>query len=167
MWGRYDRVLVTGGLSKAYGLPGLRIGWIVAPRERIDAAWAQKDYTTIAAASVSEVMAEAALHHRREVLERTRRILCERWPVLERWARSKRETLHWTAPRAGAICFFGYAYAIDSWPLVDALIRERSTMIVPGAHFLAERHLRIGFGGPVAKLRAGLAEVDAALAKVA
>ena len=162
-WDRYDRVIVTGGLSKAYGLPGLRIGWIVAPAERIEAAWAQKDYTTIAVASLSEVMAEAALRHRAELLGRTRRILCERWPLLEGWAAAHGGKLHWTRPRAGAICFFGYSYAVDSWPFVDALIRERGTMIVPGSHFLTERHLRIGFGGPVAKLRAGLAEIDAAL----
>ena len=164
MWGRYERVVVTGGLSKAYGLPGLRIGWIVAPPERIDAAWAQKDYTTIAIASVSEVLAEAALTRREALLERTRKIICERWPVLEGWANAHRGKLHWTAPRAGAICFFGYAYDVDSWPFVDRLIRERSTMIVPGAHFLTERHLRIGFGGPLAILRAGLAEIDAAFA---
>ena len=166
LWGRYERAIVTGGLSKAYGLPGLRIGWIVAPPERIDAAWAQKDYTTIAVASVSEVLAEAALTKREALLRRTRTIICERWPVLEGWARAHGRKLHWTAPRAGAICFFGYAYGVDSWPFVDALIRERSTMIVPGAHFLTDRHLRIGFGGPVALLRAGLAEIDAALAAV-
>ncbi len=167
MWGRYDRAIVTGGLSKAYGLPGLRLGWIVAPPERIEAAWAQKDYTTIAVASVSEILAEAALTRRELLLERTRRILCERWPVLEGWAKAHGGRLHWTAPRAGAICFFGYSYPVDSWPFVDAMIRERSTMIVPGSHFLMERHLRIGFGGPLAILRAGLAEVDAALAALA
>lgn len=167
LWGRYDRVIVSGGLSKAYGLPGLRIGWIVAPPERIAAAWAQKDYTTIAVASVSEVLAEAALRRRRELLGRTRAMLRERWPVLEAWARAKGGMLHWTPPRAGAICFFGYAYDVDSWPFVERLIRERSTMVVPGSHFLAERHLRIGFGGPPAKLRAGLAEIDAALAAIA
>jgi hypothetical protein len=165
-WGRYERVVVTGGLSKAYGLPGLRIGWIVAPPERVQAAWAQKDYTTIAAATVSEVLAEAALARRAELLTRTRRILCERWPVLEAWARAHGGKLHWTAPRAGAICFFGYSYPVDSWPFVDRLIRERSAMIVPGSHFLTERHFRIGFGGPLAILRAGLAEIDAALAAV-
>jgi hypothetical protein len=166
VWGRYERVILTGGLSKAYGLPGLRIGWIVAPPERIHAAWAQKDYTTIATASVSEVLAEAALRHRAELLTRTRRILCERWPVLEAWARAHGGKLHWTPPRAGAICFFGYSYPVDSWPFVDRLIRQRSTMVVPGSHFLTERHLRIGFGGPLAILRAGLAEIDAALAAV-
>lgn len=166
MWGRADRVIVTGGLSKAYGLPGARIGWLVAPRDHVEAAWAQKDYTTIATASVSEALAEAALTRRDELLRRTRRILCERLPVLEEWATAHGGKLHWTRPLAGAICFFGYAWGVDSWPLVDRLIRERSTLVVPGSHFLMERHLRIGFGGPVATLRAGLAEIDAALGAV-
>lgn len=164
MWGRYDRVIVTGGLSKAYGLPGLRIGWIVAPPERVEAAWAQKDYTTIATATISETLAESALAHRGELLARTRRLLVERWPALEAWAVTHGARLRWTRPRAGAICFFGYSYAVDSWPLVERLIRERGTMAVPGSQLLLERHLRIGFGGPTALLRAGLAEIDAALA---
>jgi len=161
--GRYERVIVTGGLSKAYGLPGLRIGWLVAPPELIAQAWAQKDYTTIAANTLSEVFAEAALLCRPQLLARTRGILRERWPVLESWAAAHGGRLHWTAPRAGAICFFGYSYPVDSQPFVDRLIRERSTMVVPGSQFLAERHLRIGFGSPLAILRAGLAEIDALL----
>jgi hypothetical protein len=166
MYGRYERAIVTGGLSKAYGLPGLRIGWVVAPAEQVEAAWAQKDYTTIAAGTLSELLTERALGRRAEILARTRKILCERWPHLEEWARAHGGKLHWTAPRAGAICFFGYAYPVDSWPFVDGLIRERSTMIVPGSQFLTERHLRIGFGGPVATMRAGLAEIDAAIAAI-
>jgi aspartate/methionine/tyrosine aminotransferase len=163
-WGRRDRTIVTGGLSKAYGLPGLRVGWIVAPADQVRAAWAQKDYTTIASASLSDVLAEVALRRRPELLARTRGILNARWPVLEEWAKTHASRLHWTRPRAGAICFFGYSYDTDSVPFVEALIRDRSTMVVPGAHFLAERHLRIGFGTPESTLRAGLAEIDAAFA---
>lgn len=163
-WGRRERTIVTGGLSKAYGLPGLRIGWLVAPADLVRAAWAQKDYTTIATATVSEALAEVALRRRTELLARTREILNARWPILDGWATQHRPGLHWTRPRAGAIAFFGYSYDVDSVPFVERLIRERSTMIVPGAHFLAERHLRIGFGVPEATLRAGLAEIDAALA---
>jgi aspartate/methionine/tyrosine aminotransferase len=50
MWGRYERVIVTSGLSKAYGLPGLRIGWVVAAPELVESLWAYHDYTTIAPA---------------------------------------------------------------------------------------------------------------------
>lgn len=167
MSGRSERAIVTGGLSKAYGLPGLRIGWIVAPPKLIGQAWAMKDYTTIATATLSERLAEIALGKRDALLARTRGILNERWAVLEQWAVGSGVALAWTPPRAGAICLFRYDADVDSTPFVDRLIRERSTMVVPGAHFGCERHIRIGFGSPVEHLRAGLAEIDGAFAQVA
>ena len=158
--GRGERVIVTGGLSKVYGLPGLRIGWVVAPRERIEAALEIKDYTTIAPATLSESLAEIALERRKQLLERARFLINERWPMLEDWAGGHSRELHWTAPAAGAICFFSYQFPIDSMPFVDRLIREYGTMIVPGIHFRAERHLRIGFGMPARILHSGLAAID-------
>jgi aspartate/methionine/tyrosine aminotransferase len=164
--GRGDRIVVTGGLSKAYGLPGLRIGWVVAPPEMAAAVLKLKDYSTIAPSSVSEVLADIALERRDKLLERTRFLLNERWPALEDWAATHARALHWTPPAAGAICFFSYRYPIDSMPLVDRLIRDYSTMVVPGIHFKTERHLRIGFGGPPNALHAGLAALDRLLATV-
>jgi aspartate/methionine/tyrosine aminotransferase len=166
-YGHHDRIIVTGGLSKAYGLPGLRIGWIVAPPERIAAAWAMKDYTTIAPATLSELLAEIALARREQLLKRARYLLNERWPILESWAAAHAQELHWVAPAAGAICFFGYSFPIESVEFVDGLIREWSTMVVPGAHFNAERHLRIGFGMPTHTLRGGLEAIDRALVALA
>ena len=158
--GRGERVIVTGGLSKVYGLPGLRIGWIVAPRERVEAALEMKDYTTIAPATISEALAQIALERRKQLLERARFLLNERWPLLEEWASRRSRELHWTAPAAGAICFFSYQYPIDSMDFVDRLIRDYSTMIVPGIQFRAERHLRIGFGMAPRILTSGLAAID-------
>jgi aspartate/methionine/tyrosine aminotransferase len=164
--GRGERIIVTGGLSKAYGLPGLRIGWLVAPVDQAQAALRIKDYTTIAPASVSEVLADIALERRAELLKRTRFLINERWPALEDWASRRSRELHWTPPAAGAICFFSYRWPIDSMPLVDRLIRDYSTMVVPGVHFKTERHLRIGFGGPTHALDAGLAALDRLLATI-
>src|SRR5919204_128573 len=158
--GRGERIAVTGGLSKVYGLPGLRVGWLVAPRERIQAALEIKDYTTIAPATISEALAEIALARRKQLIERARFLINERWPLLEDWAARHSRELHWTPPAAGAICFVSYQYPIDSMDLVDRLIREYSTMIVPGIHFRAERHLRIGFGVEPRILAAGLAAID-------
>jgi len=158
--GRGERIIVTGGLSKVYGLPGLRIGWLVAPPERVEDALEIKDYTTIAPATISEVLAEIALERRKQLLERARFLVNDRWPMLEDWAGGRSRELHWTAPAAGAICFFSYKYPIDSMALVDRLIREYSTMIVPGIHFRAERHLRIGFGMVPRVLHSGLAAID-------
>ena len=162
--GRGQRVVVTGGLSKVYGLPGLRIGWLVAPVAQVDAALKLKDYTTIAPATLSEVLAEVALERRPKLLERARFLVAERWPALEDWAAGHARALHWTAPQAGAVCFFSYRFPIDSMPLVDRLIREYSTMVVPGVHFRCERHLRIGFGMEPRLLDAGLAAIDRLLA---
>ncbi len=164
--GRGERIVVTGGLSKVYGLPGLRIGWIVAPPERVQAALRLKDYTTIAPATVSERLAEIALERRTRLLERARFLLNERWPALEAWAAGRSRELHWTPPRAGGVCFFSYRFPIDSTALVDRLIREYSTMVVPGIHFRAERHLRIGFGMEPRVLHAGLAAIDRLLASL-
>ena len=166
-WGHHDRIIVTGGLSKAYSLAGLRIGWIVAPPERIAAQWAMKDYTTIATATLSELLAEIALARREQLLKRARYLLNERWPILESWAAAHAQELHWVAPAAGGICFFGYSFPVDSLELVDRLIKEWSTMVVPGAHFNAERHLRIGFAGPTHILRGGLEAIDRALVALA
>ena len=164
--GRGERIIVTGGLSKVYGLPGLRVGWIVGPHDRIEAALEIKDYTTIAPATLSEALAEIALERRKELLERARFLINERWPLLEDWAAGHSRVLHWTPPAAGAICFFSYQYPIDSMPLVDRLIREYSTMIVPGVQFRAERHLRIGFGMPSRVLHSGLAAIDRLLTTI-
>ncbi len=164
--GRGERVMVTGGLSKVYGLPGLRIGWLVAPAQQVQSAVRLKDYTTIAPATLSESLAEIALERREKLLERARFILSERWPTLEDWASTHSRELHWTAPRAGGICFFSYRFPIDSMALVDRLIREYSTMIVPGVHFRAERHLRIGYGMETRVLHSGLAAIDRLLASL-
>ena len=126
-----------------------------------------KDYTTIATATLSELLAEIALARREQLLKRARYLLNERWPILESWAAAHAQELHWVAPAAGGICFFGYSFPIDSLEFVDRLIKEWSTMVVPGAHFNAERHLRIGFAGPTHILRGGLEAIDRALVALA
>ena len=59
-WGRYDRVLAVGSMSKAYGLPGLRIGWVVAPADMVDEIWARQDYVTISASMLGNKLAAYA-----------------------------------------------------------------------------------------------------------
>ena len=61
VWGRYDRCIVTSGLSKAYGLPGLRIGWVVGPPQLVDELWGVHDYTTIAPGALNDRLARIAL----------------------------------------------------------------------------------------------------------
>src|SRR5947199_186049 len=88
MWGRSERVIVTSGLSKAYGLPGLRIGWVVAPPATIDALWSIHDYTTIAPGAINDRVAAMALTpgRRERLLARTRAIIRTNYPLVAGWA---------------------------------------------------------------------------------
>jgi aspartate/methionine/tyrosine aminotransferase len=92
-WGRYDKVIVTNGLSKVYGLPGLRIGWALAGRELAAKLWSYHDYTTIGPNALSDYIARRALQPemRARILERTRTILRSNLSLLERWVHERRE----------------------------------------------------------------------------
>lgn len=161
IWGMSDRVIVTSGLSKAYGLPGLRIGWIVSSPEFVASTWTRHDYTTIAPGAASDLLARMALEPERRaaIIARTRRVLNENYPVLEAWLQ-KEGRFEWAPPDAGAICYVKYDLPIDSLPLVERLRDEESVLIVPGAHFGMEKYVRIGFGENRQKLDDGLARIS-------
>jgi aspartate/methionine/tyrosine aminotransferase len=168
IWSRYERVVVTSGLSKAYGLPGLRIGWIVGPPDFTAATWAYHDYTTIAPGALSDRLARAALapERRQRLLGRTRTIMRDNFPVLERWLSSQPGAFTWIPPEAGAICYAQYHYDMNSLELATRLRTEKSVLIVPGDHFGMDRYIRFGYGERPEYLRAGLARVAELLADV-
>ena len=99
VWGRYERAAVTSGLSKAYGLPGLRIGWIAGPPDLLSDLWAVHDYTTIAPGALNDRLARIALEpeRRRQLLARTRTIIRANYPILRRWI-EKQDGLTHAAP---------------------------------------------------------------------
>jgi aspartate/methionine/tyrosine aminotransferase len=166
IWGRSDRVLVTSGLSKAYGLPGLRIGWIVGPPARIESMWSYHDYTTIAPGALSDGLARRALEPstRQRLLSRTRNILTSNYPIIERWLDDRRALFSYAPPDAGAIVYMRYHHAINSTELITRLRVERSVLVVPGDHFGMDHYLRLGFGDDPAHLRAGLERLGRAIA---
>jgi aspartate/methionine/tyrosine aminotransferase len=161
-FGRHERVVVTGGLSKAFGLPGLRVGWIVAPPKLRDALCAYLDYTTLTPSMLSDRLARVALEPRRreQLLARTRSILARNLPELEAWIRGHGELFDWIPPVAGAIAFPRYRLPIASVALFDRLRKEESVLITPGGHFGAGSYLRIGYGYDPARTREGLSAID-------
>jgi len=158
VWGRYDRAIVTSGLSKAYGLPGLRIGWIVAPPTLIASLWSYHDYTTIAPGALSDHLARRALEPARRamLIARSRRIIQSNYPVVQGWLDAHAGMFDYIAPEAGAIVYVHYHHDINSTELVTRLRVEKSVLIVPGDHFHMDGYLRIGFGSETSYLRDGL-----------
>ncbi len=157
-WGMYNRVIITNGLSKAYGLPGLRIGWIVAPKDLIAKMWSYHDYTTIAPGTLSDVMAQIALspEGRTRCLERTRNICRKNFPLLMSWMDAHGSLFRMVEPKAGAIAYVRYDLAVNSTVLIERMLKEKSVLVVPGDHFGMDHYLRIGYGPPPDYLMKGL-----------
>jgi hypothetical protein len=157
-WGRYEKLIITSGLSKAYGLPGLRIGWMLSTPELVARAWSYHDYTTIGPGPMSDMLARVALapERRKWLLERTRRILNENYPVIRDWVASHGSLFSLVPPQAGAIAYLKYDLPINSLELVERLREEKSVLIVAGEHFLMGNYLRIGYGANPEHLRSGL-----------
>jgi aspartate/methionine/tyrosine aminotransferase len=157
-WGRYDKVLAMNSLSKAYGLPGLRIGWVVGPMDTVDEMWARHEYTTIGTTMLANRLAAIALSPqvRPRLIQRARDYIRRGFPILDGWLESHEGTFSLVPPRAAAIAFPRYHLDVNSTELVERLIHEKSVLIVPGDHFGLDHYLRISFGLPPDYLRAGL-----------
>jgi aspartate/methionine/tyrosine aminotransferase len=167
-WGLTDRVIVVNGLSKAYGLPGVRIGWILGPREFVQKTWPYHDYTTISPSILSDRLAQVALSpgNRERILKRTKGILQANFPILGEWLERQDGFFDFLPPAAGAIAFAGYHHDLNSTELANRLIREKSVLIVPGDQFEMDHHLRFGFGSEGDYLRSGLARVEELLREI-
>lgn len=167
-WGRTDRVLATGSLSKAYGLPGLRIGWVVGPPDIVDQIWARHEYTAICTTVLSNELAAIALSPkvRPRLLKRAREYIRRGFPVLEDWLNAHEGFFHVVPPQAAAIAFVRYHLDINSTELVKRLMKEKSVFIVPGDHFGMDHYLRISFGLPPDYLQAGLDKIHEVIAQL-
>jgi aspartate/methionine/tyrosine aminotransferase len=162
IWGRYERVVVNNGLSKAYGLPGLRIGWIVTTKNQAAKLWRYRDYTTIGPTALGDYLARKALQPemRTKILARTRGILQKNLPIITNWIREHGENFSLVPPKAGAIVYPRYNLKVNSTHLAERVLKEKSTLIEPGDHFGMDGYLRIGYGLPEDYLREGLKRVD-------
>ena len=162
MWGRHDRVVVTNSLSKAYGLPGLRLGWAIAPPETCAQMWMRHDYTTIGQGALSEHLGARALEpdRRQRLLARSRELLAANYAMAAKWLEGHAEHMRHIPPMAGAFLYLAYDDPIPSLVLAERLRDEKSVLVVPGKHFGMDGWLRIGFGEPADRVEAGLERIS-------
>jgi aspartate/methionine/tyrosine aminotransferase len=169
VWGRTERVVITNSLSKTWGLPGLRLGWCVAPAALCDELWLHHDYTTISPGALSDFLGVRALRPdtRERLLRRARDLLRRNYAVTATWLEAHADTLSHIPPEAGAMLYLHYELDINSSELAERLRRDKSVLVVPGDHFGMDGWLRIGYGGETAEVEAGLGRIHQLLATLA
>jgi aspartate/methionine/tyrosine aminotransferase len=143
------RGISLGALSKAYAMPGLRIGWMAThDRELLARVAAFKDYTTVCAAGPSEILALIALRARDRVLGRSRGIVAANLDRLDAFFDAWPDRFSWVRPRAGSIAFPRLTVPgvrIDDW--TTGLVETEGVLLLPGSQFgYPGSHFRIGFG---------------------
>jgi hypothetical protein len=164
-WGMSDRVIVTSGLSKAYGIPGVRIGWIAGPKPMIADCWAQHDYITICPNKISDRIARTAVTpaNREKCYARTHVLLKNNLAIAREWIAGFGGFLEWREPEAGAIALVKYNAAIGSVAVAERMRTRQNTLVVPGAYLGLEGYLRIWLGGREDYLREGLRRIGVEL----
>lgn len=162
-WGMSERVIVTSGLSKAYGIPGVRIGWIVGPAAMIAECWTQHDYVTICPNKMSDGIARVAIENREKCYRRTRDLLTRNLEIAREWVAGFDGFLEWREPEAGAIALVKYHAEVGSAELCERMRVRQSTLVVPGAYVGLEGYLRIWLGAREEYLREGLRRIGVEL----
>ena len=158
LWGQYERTLVTNGLCKSYGLPGLRIGWLVGEPEALGEVAAYRDYVTLTHSTQSDYAARVVLEpdRRAKILSQNQATIRDGYRNFHDWTQDRDAPFTYSPPKAGPMCFVKYSSSIGSLDLAKRLQSERSVLVVPGIQLGMEGYLRIATGVPRTHLHAGL-----------
>ena len=160
----YEKGISTAGMSKAYSLAGLRLGWIAAPQEVIEAVSIHRDYDTISIGGIDDYFAALALEHREKVLARSQTITRGNLSLLEDWV-EKEPRISWVKPRSGTTALLKYDLPVSSKEFCVTLLSETGVMFTPGSAMNMEGYVRIGYANNPDILKKGLALVSDFLAR--
>lgn len=159
----YEKGISTAGMSKAFSLAGLRLGWVVAPRAVIEQVMIHRDYNTISVGVIDDYFASLALENAGKVLARSQSITRTNLAILSDWIEQE-PLISWVRPQSGTTALLKYGLDMPSRDFCVALLQETGVMFTPGSVMEMEGYVRIGYGNPTAVLRQGLARVSRFLA---
>jgi aspartate/methionine/tyrosine aminotransferase len=165
--GLSERVISVSSLSKAYGLPGIRLGWLITRNAMLQELFlAAKEQIFLCNSVVDEEIAHLFLSRRDDFIPAIRSHVQENFKLLEQWMENSPE-LEWVKPEGGVVCFPGIreTACIDIEKFYLLLNRNYSTYVGPGHWFdTSKRYMRIGYGWPrKQELEQGLQNITSAL----
>lgn len=161
----YERGLSLNVMSKAYGLPGLRVGWIACKDETIISKMERlKHYLSICNSAPSERLTKIALTYRKQLLARTCAIVDENLPKWDAFFSRHEELFDWHRPDGSCMAFPRYNGAEGIETFTRKLVEESGVLLLPGSIYQSElsntpeNHFRLGFGRR--NLEEGLAALE-------
>jgi capreomycidine synthase len=156
----YDKAISFGTLSKAYGLPGLRVGWCLASPDVLDECIHLRDYISLALSPLVEIVAQRAIENadcllniRRQQAQINRQILAE-------WIEHHQNVVDWVEPQGGVTAFPRFPDISDIEGFCHHLINPYGVLLLPGTCFQRPNHVRLGFGCSTSKLQVGLSRLS-------
>jgi aspartate/methionine/tyrosine aminotransferase len=143
----YERAISLGSMSKTYGLPGLRLGWL-ASRDRgaLERVLEFKYYTTICSSAPSELLSEIAIRNRDVLAGRNRQIVLDNLPLLDAFLERHASTFSWVRPTASPIGFPRVEGVGDVAAFCERLVAETGVLLLPGSVYDEPDHVRVGYG---------------------
>jgi len=143
----YERAISLGSVSKTYGLPGLRLGWLASrDREALGRVLDFKHYTTICSSAPSELLGEIALRHRDVLVQRNRAVVGRNLPLLDAFLERHAGMFSWVRPTASPIGFPRVTGVGNVEAFCERLVAETGVLLLPGAVYDEPEHVRFGFG---------------------
>ena len=143
----YERAISLGAVSKAHGLPGLRVAWLAArDRTLLGRAKDMKLYTTICSSAPSELLVALGLRHRERLVARSRELVLANLPLLEAFLARRAELFEWVRPDAGPIGFPRVRADVEVEAWCEQIAERAGVLLLPGTVYGEPRHVRMGFG---------------------
>ncbi len=155
----YEKGISTASTSKAFSLAGLRVGWVVAPKEVTEQILIHRDFDTISVGMINDHFAAIALESQHKVLARSHRITRGNLAVLDAWIATQ-PRVDWIKPRAGTTAMLKLDIPISSREFCVDLVQTTGVMLTPGDAFDMEGYVRIGFANDPDVLREGLEKLS-------
>lgn len=144
----YDRAITLFGMSKTFGMAGVRIGWVITKDKKLYKEMATfKDYTTICSSAPSEILSLIALRAKDKIIKNHLVKINHNLKLLDAFFNKYKNIFSWVRPKAGTICFPKLLINKNSLDFCEDVVKEASIMLLPSRVYdYDDKHFRIGFG---------------------
>lgn len=144
----YPKAISLSVMSKAFGMPGLRVGWIACQdASLLEKVKEMKFYTSICNSSLSDIVSIISIRNKEKILAHNNQIVSNNFRLLEAFFQRHSEIFSWVTPKAGCIGFVRYKGKGSAKEFCEQLLQTTGVLLIPSDVFdLPSTHFRIGFG---------------------